>query len=102
MKKILLLLTALLVLAACASPETAVLPEAAVAEPVTETAVAVAEEPAETDGNTDPVEQEEREQEETAVFPATTVAEASIVRDRDWQKGAADPAVTIIEYGDFQ
>jgi hypothetical protein len=95
MKKILLLLTALLVLAACAGPETAVLPEAAVAEPVTETAVA--EEPAATDGSTDPVEQEE-----TAVFPATTVAEASIVRDRDWQKGAADPAVTIIEYGDFQ
>jgi len=30
------------------------------------------------------------------------VAEVSIVLDRDWQKCAADPAVTIIEYGDFQ
>jgi hypothetical protein len=42
---------------------------------------------------------------ETAVipnFPATTVAEASIVRDRDWSQGTADPLVSIIEYGDFQ
>jgi hypothetical protein len=39
---------------------------------------------------------------DTAVNPATTVAEASIVRDRDWVLGADEPAVTIIEYGDFQ
>ena len=35
-------------------------------------------------------------------FPATTVQEASIVRERDWKKGAEDPLVSIIEYGDFQ
>lgn len=37
-----------------------------------------------------------------AIFPATTPAEASIVRDRDWTKGATEPVVTVIEYGDFQ
>lgn len=35
-------------------------------------------------------------------FPATTVEEAAVIRDNDWAKGATDPAVTIIEYGDFQ
>lgn len=29
-------------------------------------------------------------------------AEAGQVRERDWTKGAQDPLVTIIEYGDFQ
>lgn len=37
-----------------------------------------------------------------AGFPAKDAAEASIVRERDWKKGAEEPAVTIIEYGDFQ
>jgi hypothetical protein len=27
---------------------------------------------------------------------------AGVIRDRDWTKGAEDPLVTIIEYGDFQ
>ena len=31
-----------------------------------------------------------------------TLEEASIVRERDWVKGATVPVVTIIEYGDFQ
>lgn len=34
--------------------------------------------------------------------PATTVEEAAVVREQDWRKGAADPLVVIIEYGDFQ
>jgi len=34
--------------------------------------------------------------------PAGTVAEAAVVREQDWRKGAVDPAVVIIEYGDFQ
>jgi hypothetical protein len=34
--------------------------------------------------------------------PAGTVAEAAVVREQDWRKGAADPDVLIIEYGDFQ
>ena len=34
--------------------------------------------------------------------PTSTVEEAAIVREQDWRKGAAEPAVVIIEYGDFQ
>jgi hypothetical protein len=33
---------------------------------------------------------------------AGTIAEAAQVRDSDWAKGAAEPLVSIIEYGDFQ
>jgi hypothetical protein len=33
---------------------------------------------------------------------ANSPQEAGVVRDRDWSKGAEDPLVTIIEYGDFQ
>ena len=36
------------------------------------------------------------------ITPAETAAEAGVIRDRDWTKGAADPLITIIEYGDFQ
>lgn len=80
----------------------------------TETAVSVPEEPArpETDSTEiEPVAETETEDEsssepaneiEISGFPATTVAEASIVRDRDWVKGTDDPLVAIIEYGDFQ
>lgn len=34
--------------------------------------------------------------------PAGTVEEAAVVREQDWRKGAAEPDVVIIEYGDFQ
>ena len=34
--------------------------------------------------------------------PAGTVPEAAVIREQDWRKGAVDPAVVIIEYGDFQ
>lgn len=34
--------------------------------------------------------------------PVSSVEEAAVVREQDWQKGAVDPAVLIIEYGDFQ
>ena len=34
--------------------------------------------------------------------PAVTVEEAAVVREQDWRKGTAEPAVVIIEYGDFQ
>lgn len=37
-----------------------------------------------------------------AITPATSVAEASSIRPQDWVKGASDPKVVIIEYGDFQ
>ncbi|MCB8989103.1 MAG: hypothetical protein H6665_00660, partial [Ardenticatenaceae bacterium] len=39
---------------------------------------------------------------EADITPATNSIEAGIVRDRDWKQGAADPLITIIEYGDFQ
>ncbi len=55
------------------------------------------------------------EEEETAVSPppsstpinpnftpATTTAEAAIIRSSDWVEGATEPTVTIVEYGDYQ
>ena len=35
-------------------------------------------------------------------FPATNFAEAALIRDTDYFKGAEEPLVEIIEYGDFQ
>lgn len=60
---------------------------------------------------TEPTAEPTADSEETAVSddgspaafsPATTVAEAAVVREQDQVLGAADPLVTIIEYGDFQ
>ena len=34
--------------------------------------------------------------------PASTAEEAAVTRTQDWRKGATDPLVVIIEYGDFQ
>lgn len=34
--------------------------------------------------------------------PASNITEAAVVRVQDWHKGATDPLVVIIEYGDFQ
>lgn len=34
--------------------------------------------------------------------PETSAEEAAVVREQDWRKGAVDPLVVIIEYGDFQ
>jgi hypothetical protein len=48
-------------------------------------------------------------QEDTAVSgpdleipTARTIAEATLLREREWVEGAEDPIVVIIEYGDFQ
>jgi hypothetical protein len=38
----------------------------------------------------------------TDFSPATTLADASIVRPTDHMLGATEPIVSIIEYGDFQ
>jgi hypothetical protein len=60
---------------------------------------------------TEPTAEPNADSEETAVSddgspaafsPATTVAEAAVVREQDQVLGAADPLVTIVEYGDFQ
>lgn len=37
-----------------------------------------------------------------AVYPATTLEEAYVVRPTDHYKGAADPDFLVVEYGDFQ
>ncbi len=99
MKRLVLLFAIGLLLAACGSTST-------------ETAVTVPEEPARPETavvEEEPVAETESEPdtqpEEVAAiagFPASNVAEASIVRDRDWTLGTDDPLVTIIEYGDFQ
>jgi len=97
MKKILLLLVLLLAVA-CGGPEapvaettdaeeseTAVSTPDTVVEDVPPTAMAHTSSSAPTD-----------------FTPASNPAEASEVRDFDHITGATDPAVTIIEYGDYQ
>lgn len=37
-----------------------------------------------------------------AFMPVDSVEEAAVSRVQDWQIGATEPAVVIIEYGDFQ
>ncbi|MBK8985933.1 MAG: peptidylprolyl isomerase [Chloroflexi bacterium] len=82
MKRFVWLLIGLLFLVACGAAETAVPPstpdnEAATAVPPTAVPV--------TDADAD-----------------SFLAQASIVREQDWVKGATTPVVTIIEYADFQ
>ena len=38
----------------------------------------------------------------SAITPATTAAEAAVIREQDHVIGADEPAVAIIEYGDYQ
>lgn len=95
MKKPLMMLLMLLLVACGSAEPPAVAPETPDG-PGVPTTVAVAT----TAPN--PVEIVEAEAEVTAVFPATTPEEAAVVRPQDWVLGAAEPTVTIIEYGDFQ
>lgn len=104
MKRIILLLAMALVLAACGSTvssETAVTvpAESAQSAAPAETAVPTAQPTVETES--EPAA-DSAEMAAIPGFPATTVAEASIVRDRDWTQGTYAPIVAIIEYGDFQ
>ncbi len=109
MKRIFLLLLVGVLFAACApasSSETAVsIPD----EPERPATAVVEEEPvAEVEPTNEPSEPVESDVEESVAasdienFPAANVAEASIVRERDWKLGSDDPLVTIIEYGDYQ
>lgn len=60
----------------------------------------------------DPAPEVDSEESEVAEAPSDPMdndisisespAEAGVVRERDWTKGADDPLVTIVEYGDFQ
>lgn len=95
MKRIILLLVALVLLAACGSTST----ETAVEPAKPATAVPEEEAAAETESETVSGSVEVAD---IPNFPATSVQEASLVRDRDWAQGTDDPVVAIIEYGDFQ
>ncbi len=102
----------LLLLAACGAAE--IEPTESVAELTPVATEAVVNEDVPTPTATDQVEPEtesettEEVSEPTAVpalevaFPATNFAEAALIRDSDYFKGAEEPVVEIIEYGDFQ
>jgi hypothetical protein len=87
----LLLLPLLLLLVACGGP----------------TEPEIVDQPAEEDAKSTTVSEAAPESQAEMVSadpitPAKTAAEAGAIRDRDWTKGAEDPLITIIEYGDFQ
>lgn len=93
MKKIGLLLILLsLFIAACGSGGTEV------AEPVENEEQVAATEPPPTN---EPVEDPELEADDDS--PVSSTDDPTQARERDWKQGNTDnPAVTIIEYGDFQ
>ena len=106
------MLLALLLLAACTpaepdSAETEVEAPSAEssqendAEEPTPTAPSPVDEPEVTETEA-VVEEKPTVNEEIAGFPATNFEEAAVLRERDWFKGAEEPVVEIIEYGDFQ
>jgi uncharacterized protein YcfL len=87
----LLLLPLILLLVACGAPAASV----------------TLDQPAEEDAEPTAVSEEASESQAEmvsgdSITPAKTAAEAGAIRDRDWTKGAEDPLITIIEYGDFQ
>ena len=106
MKRVIWLLPLLLLLLAC-GPTTSTFPSAdapvntAVSTPTDsdetgqETAVASAAESGTTSDAPPAVGLDE-------FVPMATVEEAAQVRPQDWRKGSTEPAVVIIEYGDFQ
>jgi len=78
-------------------------PSAPTAVEPTNTAASVSISTSVPDPTEETVSQPEPEVADRPQYPtAATMAEAAVVRDTDWVKGAADPLVTIIEYGDFQ
>ncbi|GJM42194.1 MAG: hypothetical protein DHS20C20_24760 [Ardenticatenaceae bacterium] len=97
-KAILLLLLASLL--ACGPGTTDTQPANTDAEE--ETAVSTTEETAETNDDTPSQPLVLLPKNFDDFSPASTVEEAAVIREQDWQKGAADPVVVIIEYGDFQ
>ena len=107
MKRILLLLLVGVLFAACApasSSETTV----SIPDEPERPETAVVEETEDVESANEPSDVTESEGDalidasDIENFPATNIAEASIVRERDWKLGSDDPLVTIIEYGDFQ
>jgi len=98
MKKILLMLVLLLAVA-CGGPEAPASETTDSSE--SEVPTTVAEDAAPEDTSAD-VAQQPSSPDSDDFTPASTPAEAGEVRDFDHAKGATDPAVTIIEYGDYQ
>ncbi len=118
MKKHLIGLLLILLLTACGTSEPAPTepesePISSVEETTSESADLEADNDAATETDDDEeaaaVEEEESE-EDTAVTvvdgptyePSTTIPEAAELKATDHTKGAEDPIITIIEYGDFQ
>ena len=99
MKRIAIWLLPLLLLAACATGGDGLTPDD-MAEPGAESAA-----PTEVDATAAPAATDEAAGEEPAADGATTTATAddpTLARERDWKLGdLTEPAVTIIEYGDF-
>ena len=108
MKKILLLLVLLLAVA-CGGPEAPVTEatdneesETAVSTPTTATEEVATAETIATAETVAPTNADTSSSSRDDFTPASTPADAGIVRDFDQVKGATDPTVTIIEYGDYQ
>ena len=94
MRKFLILPLLLLLLVACGS--------AAESEPTTgeETPAAIQESGSSAEEK--PTVDNSAQTNKASVNTGSTPEEASIVREQDYSKGAEEPTVTIIEYGDFQ
>lgn len=84
-----------------ADAEVAAVEADAAAETVSETATETATEAPVVD-DTAADESMPAPSDDVAAFPATTFEEAAIFRTFDHFKGAEEPIVEIIEYGDFQ
>lgn len=97
----LLILPLLLLLVACGSADA---PQDTA--PSEDTAANESSAPAETSADDSAVEEtdsgEPVQSGKASVVTGTTPEQASIVREQDHVKGAAEPTVSIIEYGDFQ
>lgn len=104
MRKAFWLLFVALLLVACSAAETIDQANTADENAVAAPTAAVEEEtqPADTETAGEGVEAAPDEAEAAGAETAITPEEAGVIRERDWSKGAEDPAVTIIEYGDFQ
>ncbi len=103
MKKLIWLLPLALLIVACGSPTTELVPTETNANNE-DTAVSNTDETTET---TETAQNTGDSAEMAATnlsdfVPATDVDEAALLREQDWRHGATDPLVVIIEYGDFQ
>jgi PBP1b-binding outer membrane lipoprotein LpoB len=94
MKRIgLLLILLMMFMAACSSGGTAVTEQGESEEPEATTAPSATSEPVDETGN----------EAEADSGPIASSEDPTLARERDWKLGNTEtPAVTIIEYGDFQ